>query len=191
MAEAGAHPHTVVSFDSELLVLVDSDDRETGYASKGDAHDGHGTLHRAFSLFVFNPAGELLLQQRAKDKRLWPGYWANTCCSHPRKGETMAEATARRLAEEMGMACELEYLYKFEYQADFGELGAEHELCHVFVGQSADPVRANATEVDEWRWIRPEALDEEIRSQPGQFTPWLKMEWSALRSRYRDQLPRE
>lgn len=189
MAEMRECANAVVSFDSEQLVLVDSQDQEIGYASKSDCHDGHGILHRAFSLFVFNHEGELLLQRRSKDKRLWPGYWANTCCSHPRRGETMKQAAQRRLAEEMGMGCDLRYLYKFEYQADYGDLGAERELCRVFVGTSSDPVRVNPNEVDEWRFVAAAALDDEIRTHPERFTPWLKMEWECLRDRYNHDLP--
>ena len=106
----------VVSFDSERLILVDAADREIGHASKADAHVGKGILHRAFSLFVFNSAGELLLQQRAPGKPLWPGYWANSCCSHPRGGEDMETATQRRLSEELGFTCPLEFVFKFQYR---------------------------------------------------------------------------
>lgn len=189
MADALKQSDAVVSFDSEQLVLVDADDREIGYNDKAACHDGHGTLHRAFSLFVFNPAGELLLQQRSKDKRLWPGFWANTCCSHPRQGETMDEATARRLDQEMGMRCDLRYLYKFEYQADYGDLGAEHELCWVYVGQTADPVRANANEVNAWRFVPAAELDADMAAHPERYTPWLKLEWRRLRDQFDDALP--
>ncbi len=98
----------MVSFDDEPLVLVDHDDHEVGFMDKASAHEGKGTLHRAFSLFVFNAKGELLLQQRAPGKRLWPGFWSNTCCSHPRRGETMDNAIHRRLSEELGLQCPLE-----------------------------------------------------------------------------------
>lgn len=189
MAEALKQQDVVVSSDSEELILVDGDDRPIGHRSKGACHDGHGILHRAFSLFVFNPEGKLLLQQRSKGKRLWPGYWANSCCSHPRAGESMELATARRLQEEMGMRCELRYLYKFEYQADFGDLGAEHELCWVYVGQSADPVKVNRTEVEDWRFVSADELDAEMRSHPERFTPWLKMEWQRLRGEFNQALP--
>jgi isopentenyl-diphosphate delta-isomerase len=83
--------HRTVSSESEELILVDRDDNEIGYISKADAHDGAGVLHRAFSLFLFNDAGELLLQQRAHEKRLWGGYWSNSCCSHPRRGESLSK----------------------------------------------------------------------------------------------------
>ena len=123
--------HRLVSSESEDLILVDANDKETGFLSKARAHDGQGVLHRAFSVFLFNEKGELLLQQRAASKRLWPGCWSNSCCSHPRRGETMRVATRRRLRDELNIDVELEYVYKFIYQAEFGEFGSEHELCHV------------------------------------------------------------
>jgi len=179
----------VVSFDSERLILVDEADREIGHASKADAHAGKGILHRAFSLFVFNPAGELLLQQRAPSKPLWPGYWANSCCSHPRGGEDMDTATQRRLREELGFTCPLEYLYKFQYHAEYGDAGSETELCWVYVGTSDAPVRVNDTEIAAWRYVKPEALDREIAEAPDHFTPWLKMEWQRLRGEFASHLP--
>ncbi len=181
--------HATVSSEAEELILVDADDCVRGYASKAACHDGHGNLHRAFSLFVFNADGALLLQQRSPGKRLWPGYWANSCCSHPRRGESMVEATQRRLLQELGMRCELRYLFKFEYQADYRGLGAEHELCSVYVGQTAAPVQANSSEVAAWRFISPAALDAEMLTHPEHFTPWLKLEWQRLRRDFNDELP--
>ncbi len=182
MGKPLVHNNQRVSSESELLIRVNEHDQEIGQLSKADCHDGHGLLHRAFSLFVFNPKGELLLQQRGDDKRLWPGYWANSCCSHPRAGETLEIATQRRLQEELGMTCELMHLYHFIYQADFGDLGAEHELCHVFIGQTNAPVNANPTEIANWRFVAPADLDREINENPERFTPWLKMEWQRLRA---------
>lgn len=180
MADASPR-HPTVSSEAEQLILVDADDRAVGHASKAAAHDGRGLRHRAFSLFIFNGHGELLLQQRSRGKRLWPGYWANSCCSHPRQGESMEQATERRLQQELGMHCPLRYLFKFEYQADYRDLGAEHELCWVYAGTCTQPVRANATEVEAWRFIAPAALDREIARCPERFTPWLKLEWARLR----------
>lgn len=179
----------VVSFDSERLILVDAADRELGHASKADAHAGKGILHRAFSLFVFNSAGALLLQQRATGKPLWPGYWANSCCSHPRGGEEMDTATRRRLREELGFTCPLEFVYKFQYHAEYGEDGSETELCWVYVGRSDAPVHVNATEIAAWRYVMPEALDREVAETPDRFTPWLKLEWQRLRGEFADRLP--
>ncbi|MDN5872845.1 MAG: isopentenyl-diphosphate Delta-isomerase [Sinobacteraceae bacterium] len=178
----------VVSFDDEPLVLVDSDDQEIGFLDKAAAHRGQGTLHRAFSLFVFNNAGELLLQQRAPGKRLWGGYWSNTCCSHPRRGEAMEAAVHRRLQEELGFDCELKFLFKFEYQAQFDTDGAEHELCWVFIGHSDTPVQVNPTEIAATRWIAPAALDAEMKAHPERFTPWFKLEWARIKADHRQDL---
>lgn len=183
MSDDGAaldHNDRIVSFDSEQLILVDSEDRETGYMRKDGAHEGSGTLHRAFSLFVFNSKGEVLLQQRAAGKRLWPGFWSNTCCSHPRKGETMDIATGRRLFEELGVRTQLHYLFKFQYQAQFDATGGEHELCWVYVGRSDEPPQVNPNEISAVRYIAPEALTREIAEAPERFTPWFKMEWQRI-----------
>ena len=93
----------IVSFDNEALIIVDAQDRILGHGNKADLHRGSGTLHRAFSIFLFNSAGELLLTRRSNTKPLWPGFWSNTCCSHPRRGETYGVATQRRLREELGI----------------------------------------------------------------------------------------
>ena len=170
----------VVSSDDEQLILVDRDDREIGFMAKADAHLGRGVLHRGFSLFVFNPAGELLLQQRASGKRLWPGYWSNTCCSHPRRGETMDSAICRRLREELGLTAELEFLFKFAYQTQYDAEGAEHELCWVYAGRSAARPRANVHEIAALRYVTPRALQAEIARAPETFTPWFKLEWARV-----------
>jgi isopentenyl-diphosphate delta-isomerase type 1 len=124
-----------VGADSESLILVDEADREVGHLSKAECHHGRGVLHRAFSLLIFNGDGELLLQQRAASKRLWPLYWSNSCCSHPRRAESMETAIHRRLREELGVRCPLQFLFKFQYQAQFDAAGAEQELCSVFIGR--------------------------------------------------------
>jgi len=179
---ANRTPDEVVSSEAELLILVDENDHEVGFESKANCHDHTGLLHRAFSLFVFNPEGEVLLQRRASEKRLWPLYWTNSCCSHPRKGEDMKDATHRRLFQELRIRCELRYLYKFRYAADFGEAGSENELCWVYAGVSEDRVRPNRTEVADWRFVPPAQLDRELASRPEQFTPWFKLEWPIVRS---------
>jgi isopentenyl-diphosphate Delta-isomerase len=166
--------------DDEQLILVDGDDREIGFLTKADAHHGSGVLHRAFSLFVFNPNGELLVQQRAPGKRLWPGYWSNTCCSHPRRGERMDSAIARRLREELGITAEMKFLFKFHYQTQYDAHGAEHELCWVYAGRSAERPRANVDEVAAWRYVTPQALQAEIICAPERFTPWFKFAWARI-----------
>ena len=175
--------------DSESLILVDEADREVGHLDKAQCHQGRGVLHRAFSLLIFNDAGELLLQQRAASKRLWPLYWSNSCCSHPRRAETMEAAIHRRLNEELGLRCPLHFLFKFQYQAQFDAAGAEQELCSVFVGRTSDPVRIDASEILAWRWISPEALQAELAGAGAErFTPWFVMEWERILRDHRDVL---
>lgn len=169
-----------VSSDLDLLILVDSADNPIGHLDKAGCHDAEGVLHRAFSLFIFNSRGELLLQQRAFGKRLWPGYWSNSCCSHPRVGESMELAVARRLAEELSLVTTLSFVYKFEYHARFNDVGSEHELCSVYVGFADQEPDAHPEEVAAWRWVDPEAIDQELADSPGTFTPWFRLEWLAL-----------
>ena len=182
--------HRIVSSESEELILVDGDDNEIGYASKAEAHDGRGIRHRAFSLFLFNDDGELLLQQRAPSKRLWGGFWSNSCCSHPRRGESLAVATSRRLLDELNFEAELEYVYHFCYAAQFGDAGSENELCHVFLGRASSEIRPNDSEIAGVRFLTATALAEEFERHPDRFTPWFKQEWQELNRTYAEQLAR-
>ncbi|HET6345674.1 MAG TPA: isopentenyl-diphosphate Delta-isomerase [Myxococcota bacterium] len=178
----------VVSFDDEPLILVDAQDNEVGYRTKAECHNGEGLLHRAFSVFLFNLQGELLLQQRSASKRLWPLYWANSCCSHPRRGEATPDAAARRTREELSLGARLEYLFKFTYQVPFESEGAEHELCWVFAGRVDGLPRVNANEIAATRFVAPEALDHEMVANPERYTPWLKIEWPRLRAEHWSQV---
>jgi isopentenyl-diphosphate delta-isomerase len=178
-----------IAADSDSLILVDEADREVGHMSKAQCHQGRGMLHRAFSLLIFNAAGELLLQQRSASKQLWPLYWSNSCCSHPRRAETMEAAIHRRLMEELGLRCALQFLYKFQYQAQFDAGSAENELCSVFVGRCSDPVRINRSEILAWRWIDPATLQAELeREGPVKFTPWFMLEWARVWRDHRSAL---
>jgi isopentenyl-diphosphate delta-isomerase len=172
----------IVSSEKEQLILVDRNDVEIGYVDKSAAHDADGMLHRAFSLFIFDPAGKLLMQQRSTSKRLWPLYWSNSCCSHPRRGESMDEATRRRLRDELNIEAELEFVYKFAYQASYGELGAENELCWVYLGRTDGTIVPNRNEIADTRLLGAAALQHEIETNPGQFTPWFKLEWQQLQA---------
>jgi isopentenyl-diphosphate delta-isomerase len=180
----------IVSNASEELILVDELDREIGNKSKAECHAGNGVLHRAFSIFVFNRDDELLLQQRSLDKPLWPNYWSNTCCSHPRRGEAMEEAVSRRLIQELGFDCPLEFLYKFKFHAQYGALGAEHEYCWVYFGRYDGPVDANVNEIAAWRFVRIADLEAELEAAPERFTPLFKMEWAHIRRNFLDSLLR-
>jgi isopentenyl-diphosphate Delta-isomerase len=167
--------------DSDALIVVDQDDRRLGHLSKSQCHEGRGVLHRAFSLLIFNDRGELLVQQRSPAKRLWPLYWSNSCCSHPRRAETMEVATRRRLSEELGIRCDLKFLFKFQYHAQFDATGAEHELCSVFIGRADASPRINSEEIAAWRWVGPELLQREMSTaDSSRYTPWFMLEWARI-----------
>jgi isopentenyl-diphosphate delta-isomerase len=182
------HADRIVSSDAEELILVDENDQQLGAMAKASCHDGDGVLHRAFSIFLFDESGRLLVQKRAPDKRLWPGYWSNSCCSHPRKGESMAVATQRRLLDELNVRSELEFVYKFSYQAKFGDIGSEFELCSVYLGRSSGPVAANRSEISEARYLDAMSLNNEFSASPQRFTPWFKMEWQRLNDEFPELL---
>lgn len=156
----------------DKLVLVDKEDNKVGTEEKLKAHK-QNKLHRAFSVIIFNTDGELLLQKRAQEKYHSGGLWSNTCCSHPAPGEDLKEAAQRRLGEEMGFEAELSEVYSFYYQKDFEGL-CEHEIDHVFVGVYNEDPDPDPNEVEDWRWIAPEKLKEEIDDGPLKFTFWFK-----------------
>ncbi|MEO6135613.1 MAG: isopentenyl-diphosphate Delta-isomerase [Ginsengibacter sp.] len=158
----------------ELLILVDEQDNEIGTIEKWPAHQ-KALLHRAFSVFIFNSKGELLLQQRAYGKYHSPGLWSNTCCSHPLKGESIEESISRRLMEEMGMICDLHFQFKFIYHHTFDNGLTEHEFDHVYFGISDSTPVLNPDEVNAWRYLSMKKLEEEINQNPENFTAWLKI----------------
>ncbi|MBW6490074.1 MAG: isopentenyl-diphosphate Delta-isomerase [Lentimicrobium sp.] len=158
----------------ELVILVDQDDRQTGVMEKMKAHR-EAMLHRAFSVFVFNTRGELMLQQRALTKYHSPGLWSNTCCSHPRPGEDTEAAAHRRLVEEMGFDCKLEKAFHFTYKAPFDNDLTEHEVDHVFFGISDKTPVVNREEVESFRFDTLENIKKLMRSKPEQFTVWFRI----------------
>ena len=180
----------VVSFDSEELILVDEEDNAIGTLGKARCHDGDGVLHRAFSVFLFDADGSLLLQRRSASKRLWPLYWSNSCCSHPRSGESMRDATVRRVRQELGVDVELEFVYKFIYHVAFADQGSEREFCSVFLGRLHGPVLPNGNEVAEVRYATAAELSAVLASAADSYTPWFKMEWQRLNEEFADRLAR-
>jgi isopentenyl-diphosphate delta-isomerase len=178
----------IVSFDDEMLIVVDENDNIIDYKSKVECHQGDGILHRAFSIFIFDNNGQIVMQKRSDQKLLWPLFWSNSCCSHPRKGESLETATHRRLEEELGFDTDLIYLYTFQYQANFKNIGSENELCAVYIGKSNAPIHVNENEIAEWRYIIPDKLTQEVNENPESFTPWFKMEWNRLMTDFRDKI---
>ena len=158
----------------EKVVLVTENDEVLGLMEKQQAHI-NGLLHRAFSVFLFNSKGEMLLQKRAAEKYHSPNQWTNACCSHPRANETYKEAAKRRLKEELGIDTEILEKFYFIYKADVGGNLWEHELDHVFVGNYEGDFQLNSEEVAEVRYISMENLDQEMKQNPEHFTEWFKI----------------
>ena len=158
----------------EQVVLVSEKDEILGVMDKMQAHE-NGILHRAFSVFLFNDKGEMLLQKRAADKYHSPNQWTNAVCSHPRMGETYMEAAQRRLKEELGIETPITYRFNFLYKADVGQNLWEHELDHVFTGNFEGEFKLNEDEVSEVRYISIDELDKEMAANPENFTEWFKI----------------
>tara|TARA_B110000238_G_scaffold192291_1_gene227474 strand:- start:1356 stop:1871 length:516 start_codon:yes stop_codon:yes gene_type:complete len=158
----------------EEVILVDTSDNPIGTMPKMEAHE-KAALHRAFSVFIINNEGQLMLQQRALHKYHSPGLWTNTCCSHQRLGETNLEAGARRLQEEMGFETPLEELFSFIYKAPFDNGLTEHELDHILLGYYDAVPEINEEEVASWKWMDLEQVAEEKKTKPENYTVWFKI----------------
>ena len=174
------HSYLICTFESmsaneeEKVILVNENDEPVGLMPKLEAHE-KGVLHRAFSVFIYNDKGELLLQQRALRKYHSPGLWTNTCCSHQRSGESTLEAATRRLEEEMGFTVPLKETTSFIYEAPFDNGLTEHEYDHIVVGTyTKDPV-PNPDEVAGWKWMYPEEVRKDMLSHPERYTVWFKI----------------
>lgn len=161
----------------ELVVLCDEEDNEIGACPKDEVHHRETPLHRAFSVFLFNDKGEVLVQQRAMGKKTWPGVWSNSCCGHPLPNESREEAIARRVKFELGVEVrELnkvsDYRYRFERDGV-----VENEVCPVYMGKVAGDVRANFDEVMDYKWVNWEEWLEELRSDgSNKWSEWCKEE---------------
>ncbi|TVQ77302.1 MAG: isopentenyl-diphosphate Delta-isomerase [Flavobacteriales bacterium] len=161
---------------SEYVILVDERDNPLGLMEKMEAHE-KGLLHRAISVFVLNENNELMLQQRAFSKYHSGGLWTNTCCTHPRDGETPHQASLRRLNEEMGFTCSLNPAFSFTYKAKFDNDLIEHEFDHVFIGRVENntvPV-INPEEVENWKWMSLSEIENDIHKNPSHYTEWFKI----------------
>jgi len=158
----------------EQVVLVNEKDEKIGLMGKQEAHE-KALLHRAFSVFIFNEKGELMLQQRALDKYHSPGLWANTCCSHQRDGESSIHAGKRRLMEEMGFETDLKESTTFIYKAAFDNGLTEHELDHILIGHYDGVPNLNPEEVADWKWMELERVKKDIQQNPEIYTAWFKI----------------
>ena len=158
----------------DKVILVDNNDNQIGLMPKLEAHE-KGVLHRAFSVFIFNNHGELMLQRRALTKYHSPGLWTNTCCSHQRDGESNISSGKRRLNEEMGFDTELFEKTSFIYKAKFDNGLIEHEFDHVLVGSYNYSPIINSIEVDCWKWMSLENIKKDINDHPDNYTAWFKI----------------
>ena len=158
----------------EKVILVDREDNPVGTLPKMEAHE-KGVLHRAFSVFILNKKGELMLQQRALHKYHSPALWTNTCCSHQRDGEENLQAGTRRLEEEMGFSVPLEELFSFIYKAPFDNGLTEHELDHVMLGYYEGIPEINSDEVNAWKWMSLNEIASDLTVNPESYTVWFKI----------------
>jgi isopentenyl-diphosphate delta-isomerase len=170
----------VATSNQDQLILVDGEDRALGTATRAACHAPGGQRHRAFSVYLFDGAGRLVVQRRQASKLLWPLYWSNSCCSHPRAGEDVATAARRRVQEELGVDVPLTPAFHYEYRADFGAVGTEHEVVHVFLGRVEEhDLVPNPDEVAELRMLTRVELEAEL-ADPARTTPWFRIAWPRL-----------
>ena len=159
----------------EYLILVDVEDNPIGTEEKVKCHLPKGILHRAFTALLFDKNGRLVLTKRAKGKMLWPNDWDGTFASHPRESETYVSSGERRMPEELGIQCRLDYLFKFEYHVPYKDVGSENEICGTLIGvvEESDQLREIEGEIDEIKSISAEELLSELKTNPKIYCPWM------------------
>ncbi|MDP2655394.1 MAG: isopentenyl-diphosphate Delta-isomerase [bacterium] len=158
----------------EQIILVNKDDVRIGAMGKLETHE-KGLLHRAFSIFVKNNKGEIMLQKRARGKYHSGGLWSNTCCGHPRDGADLISAAHRRLTEEMGFDCPLKEIFTFMYQANLDSGLKENEFLHVFIGEYNNAPVVNPEEVSDWKWMKFDEIKSDVSKNPDDYTYWFKI----------------
>ena len=168
------------------VILVNESDEPIGLMPKMEAHQ-KGLLHRAFSVFIFDREGKMLLQQRSSEKYHGACLWTNACCSHPYANEKTADAAVRRLEEEMGFATELHEIFSFTYRAAVENNLTEHEFDHVFAGQYEKGIHPNPHEVMNHRFETMQKIEEDIRLHPGKYTSWFKIAFPKIEKWWQQQ----
>jgi isopentenyl-diphosphate delta-isomerase len=160
---------------AEYLILVDEKDNPIGSEEKVKCHLPDGKLHRAFTALLFDMKGSLVLTRRASEKMLWPGYWDGTVASHPREGETYTSSAERRMPEEIGIPCKMDYLMKFEYHVPYKDVGSENEICGTLIGvvDESSQFKMVKGEIDEIELVSADEILSEIRINPEKYCPWM------------------
>lgn len=174
----------------EYLILVDKNDNPIGTEEKVKCHLPNGILHRAFTALLFDKNGRLVLTRRAKEKMLWPGDWDGTVASHPRESETYVSSGERRMPEELGIQCNLDYLFKFEYHVPYKDVGSENEICGTLIGivDESTPFKKIEGEIDEIKWISAQELLSELKINPKIYCPWMIIALELLEKSERSML---
>jgi len=159
----------------EYVILVDQNDNPIGKEEKVKCHLPNGKLHRAFSALIFNGEGKLLLTKRSESKMLWPNEWDGTVASHPRESETYVSSAERRMPEEIGISCKMNYVNKFEYHVPYKDIGSENEICGTLIGtiDSFDESSMIKDEISETKWIKPDELKNELEQNRDVYCPWM------------------
>ena len=165
----------VKNMTKEYLILVDENDNPIGTEEKVKCHLPQGKLHRAFTALIFDKDGKLALTKRSSEKMLWPGDWDGTVASHPRESETYVSSAERRMPEEIGISCKMDYLFKFEYHVPYKDIGSENEICGTLIGIVEPSTRFDLIreEISEEKWVSPNELKEEIKKNPQIYCPWM------------------
>jgi len=164
----------------EFVILVDRNDNELGKMEKIEAHK-KALLHRAISVFIVNSRGEWLLQRRALHKYHSNGLWTNTCCSHLTRGESMQEASQKRLLSEMGISAQTEFVDSFQYRAEFENGLIEHEIDHVYIARWEGEPDPDPDEVMDWKWCFPNEIEEDLNARPKEYSAWFPMVYDLLK----------
>jgi len=169
------HCSEVKKMSDEYVILVDENDNPIGSEEKVRCHLPNGKLHRAFTALLFDKNGRLVLTRRAKEKMLWPEDWDGTVASHPREGETYTSSAERRMPEEVGISCKMDYLMKFEYHVPYKNIGSENEICGTLIGivDESTKFKMIEGEIDEIKWISASELLSEIKNNPKIYCPWM------------------
>jgi isopentenyl-diphosphate delta-isomerase len=171
------------------VILVDEQDKPIGTMGKMEVHE-KALLHRAFSVFIFNEKGQMLIQQRAAKKYHSPNLWTNACCSHPKPGEETIQAAQKRLQEEMGFTTTLTPAFTFTYKAPFDNGLTEHEFDHVFIGEFNGLIVPNTDEVKDYCYMSMEEISKAIQSHPDKYTVWFKIAFPNVEAYITDLFPR-
>jgi isopentenyl-diphosphate Delta-isomerase len=169
------HCLEVKEMSEEYVILVDGNDNPIGLEEKVKCHLPNGKLHRAFTALLFDDKGRLVLTRRAKEKMLWPEDWDGTVASHPREGETYTSSAERRMPEELGVSCKMDYLMKFEYHVPYKDIGSENEICGTLIGivDKSTKFQIVEEEIDLIKWVSANELLSEIKNNPKIYCPWM------------------